>query len=188
VTDEDDNAVVSEAYVSQILWFEDKNGNKDYDDGELMTTDYFKQNTAYGVLLGISHRDAEEGFTVDMYNSTVRIAGEEDGMDAIPVTLVTETDASGNAVKTEQVTMFCHVFEATGAAAGVTVSGKVASSGNPADTITVVLMDASGETIVQEDQDPVNDAYKFTGVVGGEYTIRVTKQNHVTRDYRVSVE
>jgi len=138
VTDEDGNPVVSEAYVSCILWFEDVNGNKKYDDGELMTTDYFKQNTAYGVLLGISHRDAEEGFTVDMYNSTVRIAGEEYGMDAIPVTLVTETDASGNAVKTEQVTMYFYVFDVTGADP-VYVPGDVDGDGdvdsNDADLI-----------------------------------------------------
>jgi len=75
---------------------------------------------------------------VDMYNSTVRIAGEEYGMDAIPVTLVTETDASGNAVKTEQVTMYFYVFDVTGADP-VYVPGDVDGDGdvdsNDADLI-----------------------------------------------------
>lgn len=114
VTDEEGNAVVSEAYVSQILWFEDKNGDMWYNDGELMTTDYFKANTGYGVLFGVSHRDAEEGYTIDMGNSEVRMPGAEYGMDQAWVTVPVETDAEGNTTETKSFAMYSHVFEATG--------------------------------------------------------------------------
>ena len=74
------------------------------------------------------------------------------------------------------------------ASAGVTVSGTATSFNSDTDDVTIQLI-ASGasepayETIVKG-----NTAnYSIAGVLPGTYTMKVMKQNHVTREYTVIV-
>lgn len=71
---------------------------------------------------------------------------------------------------------------------GVTVSGTVTSFGNDTDKVTIYLMEqgkteASHETVVQGK----TASYSITNVASGAYTMKVMKQNHVTREYTITV-
>jgi hypothetical protein len=72
--------------------------------------------------------------------------------------------------------------------AGVTVSGSVTSFNDANGTITLQLIlqgltEPAYETIVNG-----NTAnYLFSGVAAGTYTLKVSKENHVTREYAVTV-
>lgn len=71
---------------------------------------------------------------------------------------------------------------------GVTVSGTVTSFGNDTDKVTIYLMEqgkteASYETVVQGK----TASYSITNVASGAYTMKVMKQNHVTREYTLTV-
>ena len=74
------------------------------------------------------------------------------------------------------------------ASAGVTVSGTATSFNSDTDDVTIQLI-ASGasepayETIVKGDAT----GYSIAGVLPGTYTMKVMKQNHVTREYTVTV-
>ena len=72
--------------------------------------------------------------------------------------------------------------------AGVTISGKVTSFGT--GTTTVELLDENGDDagFTPCTGTETEFTYTFTNVPAGDYIIRVKKANHVTRDYKVSVE
>ena len=69
--------------------------------------------------------------------------------------------------------------------AGVTVSGKVTSAGDVDGTVTLELY--KGDEPVGQTTALVG-AYSFENVQPGIYTLKVTKQDHVTREYTVTVE
>ncbi|MGN0503993.1 MAG: dockerin type I repeat-containing protein, partial [Ruminococcus sp.] len=79
-------------------------------------------------------------------------------------------------------------FTAKGEATGVTVSGTATSFNSDTDDVTIQLI-ASGasesayETIVKGN----TASYSIAGVLPGTYTMKVMKQNHVTREYTVVV-
>lgn len=71
---------------------------------------------------------------------------------------------------------------------GVTVSGTVTSFGNDTDKVTIHLIEqgkteASHETVVQGK----TASYSIPNVASGTYTMKVMKQNHVTREYTLTV-
>lgn len=69
-----------------------------------------------------------------------------------------------------------------------TVSGTVTSfTGNAgSDTVTVALV--QGDTVVSSFEGKGNSvAYKLENVESGDYILRVSKANHVTRDYNITV-
>ena len=67
---------------------------------------------------------------------------------------------------------------------GVTVSGTVTSYGDASEAVTVTLTPASGTPLSTTIS---NGAYTFTEVPAGEYTLKVEKKGHVTREYAVTV-
>ena len=68
----------------------------------------------------------------------------------------------------------------------VTVSGTVTSFNSTTDTVTVKLI--KGGTAVYTTTCTGNSAaYSITGVTAGTYTLEVSKKNHVTREYKISV-
>ena len=74
----------------------------------------------------------------------------------------------------------CAVFEP------VSITGSVKSYLEEEDPITLTL--SSGESVVKEITVTGNDAvYAFTNIDDGEYTLSVSKNNHVDRDYTVTV-
>lgn len=70
------------------------------------------------------------------------------------------------------------------APAGVTISGTVTSYGD--GNATVELLDEDGNKI--DDFEVTAGTYEFTDVAPGDYIIRVSKTNHVPREYKIRVE
>ena len=77
---------------------------------------------------------------------------------------------------------------------GVTVSGTVTSYGDASEAVTVTLT-KQGETApaftdtltVASGSAPYSQNYSFPAVPAGAYTLKVEKNNHVTREYTVTV-
>lgn len=67
--------------------------------------------------------------------------------------------------------------------AGVAVSGKMTSYG-ATEAVTLELW--QGSTLVQSIQT-TDGSYALDGISAGEYTLKVSKKNHVTRTYTLSV-
>ena len=71
---------------------------------------------------------------------------------------------------------------------GVTVSGTVTSYQNASGNIKLQLCEYSSGTIAYETTVKGNTvAYSFADVAAGVYTLRVSKENHITREYMVIV-
>ena len=64
------------------------------------------------------------------------------------------------------------------------ISGTVTSYGDADEVVTVILYDADGSMI---DSDTTTDGTYTLSAPDGTYTLRVSKANHVTRDYIVEV-
>ncbi len=81
------------------------------------------------------------------------------------------------------------VLSAPAAPVGSTVSGTVTSFSDRSGidkTVTVEIL--SGETVVGSFEGTGNSlAYSISGIADGDYTLRVSKENHVTRDYDITV-
>lgn len=73
-------------------------------------------------------------------------------------------------------------------ATGYTVSGSLTTFGSTAEEVTISLI-PSGQTQPAQEitLSGSADAYAITGLTSGEYTLRVMKKNHVTREYAVAV-
>lgn len=69
---------------------------------------------------------------------------------------------------------------------GATISGSITSGGNTTDPVTVELWTADAEAAAYT-VTTQGDAYSIAGVVAGTYTLKVSKLNHVTREYTISV-
>ena len=75
----------------------------------------------------------------------------------------------------------------------VTVKGTVTSFGNTTDSVTVELFAEDNETETADHSataacDENNSAsYEIAGVKPGNYTVKVSKPNHVTRTYQITV-
>lgn len=71
---------------------------------------------------------------------------------------------------------------------GVTVSGTVTSFGGETDTVTVELWKADAASAAYQTTVTGNSAaYTIANVESGSYTMKVKKNNHVTREYAVVV-
>ncbi|MBQ8622130.1 MAG: hypothetical protein IJ422_07430, partial [Oscillospiraceae bacterium] len=71
---------------------------------------------------------------------------------------------------------------------GVTVSGTVTSFKNASGDITLQLCEYSSGSVAYETTVKGNTVdYSFADVAAGVYTLRVSKENHVTREYLVIV-
>jgi hypothetical protein len=111
-----------------------------------------------------------------MGNSSVTVT--EDGS---TVTLTLDTTAmdiyTGAGAK-------CSVLVEGPAAAGVTVSGAVKTGAEGETTVELI----SGEEVVATvTASGKEGTYSFENVAAGTYTLKVSKLNHVTREYTVTV-
>ena len=71
---------------------------------------------------------------------------------------------------------------------GVSVSGTVTSYGSETDTITVQLIEAGHTEPSYEDIVPGNSgSYSIPTVPAGDYTLKVEKKGHATREYAIAV-
>lgn len=69
-------------------------------------------------------------------------------------------------------------------ASGVAVGGRITSYGAENGTVTVSLLDGEAEV---ERVETTDGTYAFSTVPSGTYTLRVSKANHVTRTYDMTV-
>lgn len=68
---------------------------------------------------------------------------------------------------------------------GNMISGSVKSYGNSSEPVSIVLLQ---DGIEVDKTLSVDGSYRFTSVSQGKYTIEVSKTNHATRDYEISME
>ena len=72
--------------------------------------------------------------------------------------------------------------------AGGTLSGTVKSFGSTTDPVTVQLFKSGSSSAAYNTTVKGNSAsYTISGVAAGTYTMKVSKKNHVTREYSVTV-
>lgn len=73
----------------------------------------------------------------------------------------------------------------------VTVKGTITSFGDDTAPITVELyqIDSEGNEAFYDDRTVSGNSasYEFTGVTPGNYTVKISKPNHVTRTYQITV-
>ena len=71
---------------------------------------------------------------------------------------------------------------------GATVSGTITSFGSSGANLNLQLIPSgSQEPVCETTTGENNDNFDFSGVEAGSYIVRVSKENHVTRDYEVTV-
>lgn len=71
---------------------------------------------------------------------------------------------------------------------GVEVNGTITSYGSDSESVTVQLIESGASEPAYETIVKGNTAsYSIAGVAPGTYTMKVMKQNHVTREYTVTV-
>ena len=81
-----------------------------------------------------------------------------------------------------------YFFDSDGQSGGVRVLGTATRFGSQTDDMTIQLI-KSGESEAAYEAIVKGDAtgYSIAGVLPGTYTMKVMKQNHVTREYTVTV-
>ena len=80
-------------------------------------------------------------------------------------------------------------YPVLGDAPGVTVSGMVTSFGKEPEQTTVQLCPSGSDTpAFSVTLTGTHAMYSFEGVEAGTYTMKVSKANHVTREYTVVVD
>ena len=80
-------------------------------------------------------------------------------------------------------------YPVLGDAPGVTVSGTVTSFGEESEQTTVQLCPSGSDTpAFSVILTGTHAMYSFEGVAAGTYTLKVSKENHVTREYTIVVD
>ncbi|MGN1123992.1 MAG: dockerin type I repeat-containing protein, partial [Eubacterium sp.] len=79
-------------------------------------------------------------------------------------------------------------YTETAPSPGYTVYGAATSFGSQTDDVTIQLIESGASEAAYEAVVHGNTAsYSIAGVAPGTYTMKVMKQNHVTREYTVTV-
>lgn len=171
---------------SKLTWFIDADGDKQPDDNEIarMNEDGEYQNLdsnggflggkQYSVYIELA---AEEGSRIDSASFQLKL--NVNGKD---VTLNT-SGASGT-----------YTFPET-EIIGYDVSGSAVSFLNGTDTVTIQLIEQGHTEVAYETTvsggtqsgNKYTTMYSFSQVPAGTYTMKVSKANHVTREYTVTV-
>ena len=145
----------------------------------------FMAGTEYSVILYVALSNDEDEDGVDDTTGICLPENEEDIPD-FPAVVDGEFVEMDKAYY-DGMLVYTYTFPAT-EGDGVTISGKVTSFGT--GTTTVELLDENGNDagFTPCTGTETEFTYTFTNVPAGDYIIRVKKANHVTRDYKVSVE
>lgn len=157
------------AYTYSGGWI-DYTGTKTLD--ELLTIQkgveyeiYFRDQTSSGYFDSVKSREV-----ADPGNSLTREVHFYSG---------SSSAAAANAI---------YFFDSDGQSGGVTVLGTATRFGSQTDDMTIQLI-KSGESEAAYEAIVKGDAtgYSIAGVLPGTYTMKVMKQNHVAREYTVTV-
>ncbi len=82
-------------------------------------------------------------------------------------------------------------FVVANTSAGVEITGKVSSATSDStvdNTTTIKLLDANKTVIAQTAVTETEGSYTLSDVPAGTYTLQVSKEDHVTREYAVEVD
>lgn len=83
-------------------------------------------------------------------------------------------------------------FTVTDPNASATVSGTIKSYGSASEAVTVTLLQGTNEVATKtltgaSGSVPYSQNYSFPAVPAGDYTLKVEKKGHVTREYAIAV-
>lgn len=68
-----------------------------------------------------------------------------------------------------------------------TVTGTLTTFGDEAAQVIISLLDINGATVAETSVIENSTAYTLEDIAEGNYTLRISKTNHVTRDYLIIV-
>lgn len=174
------NVASDKMYVSGLIWFIDANENGVLDEGERCTP--------------------ENGFTQDgrfmggkKYSAFVTLAVEAEDGRINNTAFTLKLDGIDTPLSTSQA-QGVYTFPET-EIVGYGVSGNVESFNSGTDPVTIQLIEQGQSEPAYEVQvsggtqsgNKFTASYSFSDVPSGTYTMKVMKQNHVTREYTVIV-
>ena len=167
-------------YVSGLIWFIDENGNNTLDEGEQCTPGNGLSQD--GRFLGGKTYSAYLVLTIEPEDGRINYS-------AFTLNLAGVT----NPISTSQA-RGVYTFPKT-EIVGYGVSGNVESFNSGTDQVTIQLIEQGQsepayETIVSGGTQSGNKftaSYSFSDDPSGTYTMKVMKQNHVTREYTITV-
>ena len=172
-TGESEEIVNHGVYVRRLTWFIDANGNGQLDENEECTPE--NGLTADGKFLG--------GKTYSVYFELAVTEGMGRLNNEAFTLKVNDLEVPINTTAAQGV----YTFPET-EIVGYTVSGTATSFNSDTDNVTIQLIlkgysEAAYETIVKGN----SATYSIANVAPGTYTMKVMKNNHVTREYTVIV-
>ena len=174
------NVASDKMYVSGLIWFIDANENGVLDEGERCTP--------------------ENGFTQDgrfmggkKYSAFVTLSVEAEDGRINNTAFTLKLDGIDTPLSTSQA-QGVYTFPET-EIVGYGVSGNVESFNSGTDEVTIQLIEQGQsepayETIVSggtQSDNKFTASYSFSDIPTGTYTMKVMKQNHVTREYTITV-
>ena len=179
-TGESEEIVNHGVYVSRLTWFIDANGNGQLDENEECTPE--NGLTADGKFLG--------GKTYSVYFELAVTEGMGRLNNEAFTLKVNDLEVPINTTAAQGV----YTFPET-EIVGYGVSGNVESFNSDTDPVTIQLIEQGASEAAYEVQvsggtqsgNKFTAPYAFSDVPTGTYTMRVIKQNHVTREYTITV-
>ena len=179
-TGESEEIVNHGVYVRRLTWFIDANGNGQLDENEECTPE--NGLTADGRFLG--------GKTYSVYFELAVTEGMGRLNNEAFTLKVNDLEVPINTTAAQGV----YTFPET-EIVGYGVSGNVESFNSDTDPVTIQLIEQGASEAAYEVQvsggtqsgNKFTAPYAFSDVPTGTYTMRVIKQNHVTREYTITV-
>ena len=172
-TGESEEIVNHGVYVRRLTWFIDANGNGQLDENEECTPE--NGLTADGKFLG--------GKTYSVYFELAVTEGMGRLNNEAFTLKVNDLEVPINTTAAQGV----YTFPET-EIVGYGVSGNVESFNSDTDDVTIQLIESGASEVAYEAVVKGNSAtYSIAGVAPGTYTMKVMKQNHVAREYTVTV-
>ena len=179
-TGESEEIVNHGVYVRRLTWFIDANGNGQLDENEECTPE--NGLTADGKFLG--------GKTYSVYFELAVTEGMGRLNNEAFTLKVNDLEVPINTTAAQGV----YTFPET-EIVGYGVSGNVESFNSDTDPVTIQLIEQGQSEAAYEVQvsggtqsgNKFTAPYAFSDVPTGTYTMRVIKQNHVTREYTITV-
>lgn len=106
----------------------------------------------------------------------------------IPGTYILSIDSSDGKINANSIMVTVSDKDVTAdievTVSGFAITGNVVSYGDSDDTVTVSLI--SGSYVV-DSVETADGSYSFENVSSGVYTLEISKKNHVTRSYEITV-